>query len=286
MNAPAIYPELGLRVDCGVPVVNSREVAAKFGKRHDNVLRDIKDLEISSELRRSWFRETTSVDGYGRDQPSVDMTRQGFTLLTMGWSGKTAMAFKVRYIQAFDEMELALNEGGPVTGTDLIRAVKEIVAPLAVRFDGQDQAIGRIEDRQERQEDSIDRIEKQLTQLADSKRKHLKPQDKAKLIAAVLHVNGGRCPCGCSRIIVAQEGMKTDFLEFDHFYQVQRADVDSCWPLHRMCNAEFATGKRTRHDFEAAFRAFQSARRRLAGPNLFDLVGVELPAQQGVEKRA
>jgi phage regulator Rha-like protein len=47
-------------------------------------------------------------DAYGRDQPAYDLTREGFTLLAMGWTGEKAMAFKVRYIRGFNEMEAAL----------------------------------------------------------------------------------------------------------------------------------------------------------------------------------
>jgi Rha family phage regulatory protein len=89
-----------------VPVVNSRDVAEKFGKRHDNVLRDIDALiRTSSDLRTSdWFREVrTDVEG-GNSATlvvrSFDLTRDGFTLLAMGWTGPKALAFKIQYIAA------------------------------------------------------------------------------------------------------------------------------------------------------------------------------------------
>lgn len=44
-----------LGVTNGVPTVSSRDIAAQFDKRHDNIIRDISELEISSELRGSWF---------------------------------------------------------------------------------------------------------------------------------------------------------------------------------------------------------------------------------------
>jgi len=46
------------------------------------VLRDIE------ALRRSWFRAVAAQDSYGREQPSFDLTRQGFMLLVMGWTGE------------------------------------------------------------------------------------------------------------------------------------------------------------------------------------------------------
>jgi len=86
---------LRLRADGTVPVVNSRDVAEMFEKDHRHVLRDIKALEIGPDLGRSWFRSATVTDSYGREQPSYDLTRQGFVLLVMGWTGERAMTFKV-----------------------------------------------------------------------------------------------------------------------------------------------------------------------------------------------
>jgi len=81
-----------MRDDTGVPVVNSRDVAETFGKEHSKVLRDIRDLEIEPNLARSWFRQSSVSDSYGREQPSFDLTRDGFTLLVMGFTGERAMA--------------------------------------------------------------------------------------------------------------------------------------------------------------------------------------------------
>ncbi len=61
-------------------------MAEFFGKRHDNVLRDIEN--ISSDLRTSsaahLLLEDQRPDGYGRYQKTYDMTKDGFTLLVMG----------------------------------------------------------------------------------------------------------------------------------------------------------------------------------------------------------
>jgi Rha family phage regulatory protein len=47
--------------------------------------------KIGPDLGRSWFRSATVLDSYGREQPSFDLTRDGFTLLVMGWTGERAM---------------------------------------------------------------------------------------------------------------------------------------------------------------------------------------------------
>jgi len=90
---------------------SSLDVARDFGKRHDNVLQIITTLEISLDLRRSWFRSDARYDTYNRKQPCIDMTRQGWTLLVMGFTGAEAMAWKVAYILKFDEMEEKLGPG-------------------------------------------------------------------------------------------------------------------------------------------------------------------------------
>jgi phage regulator Rha-like protein len=59
-----------LDADGAVALVNSRKVAEAFGKQHDHVLRDIATLEIPPDLGRSWFREVSVPDSYGRPQPS------------------------------------------------------------------------------------------------------------------------------------------------------------------------------------------------------------------------
>jgi Rha family phage regulatory protein len=80
--------QLRVRTDGLVPLVNSRDVADRFGKRHDNVLRDIKALEQPLDLRTaSWFRMVDYVGENGKTELSFDMTRDGFTLLVMGWTG-------------------------------------------------------------------------------------------------------------------------------------------------------------------------------------------------------
>lgn len=86
----------------------SLDVAETFGKRHDHVLRDIKELGCSNEFRLPNFGETYYEDSQGRKQPMAIMTRDGFTLLVMGYTGNLAMKFKEAYIRQFNAMEAVL----------------------------------------------------------------------------------------------------------------------------------------------------------------------------------
>lgn len=85
--------------------VNSLMVAEMFGKRHDKVLRDIRELDCSEEFRLSDFGESSYLNEQNKKQPCYDMTRDGFVFLVMGYRGKKAAQFKELYIKRFNEME-------------------------------------------------------------------------------------------------------------------------------------------------------------------------------------
>lgn len=95
-----------------VPSTNSRDVAEYFGKRHKDVLRRIKNLcrEMSKEFGRRNFTPSSYLTEQGREQPSYDMTKKGFTLLVFGFTGKEARQFQLKYIERFEEMEAALKQ--------------------------------------------------------------------------------------------------------------------------------------------------------------------------------
>ena len=91
-------------------VTDSRTVADSFEKRHDHVLRDIENLKISlPNFGEMFFQtETPDLSGRGRMYKTYIMNRDGFTLLAMGFTGAKAMQWKLKYIEAFNEMEKKL----------------------------------------------------------------------------------------------------------------------------------------------------------------------------------
>lgn len=89
-------------------VVSSLDVAETFGKRHDNVLKDIRELDCSDEFRLLNFEESTYLNSQNKKQPMYYMTRDGFAILVMGYNGEKAMRFKEAYIKQFNAMEKAL----------------------------------------------------------------------------------------------------------------------------------------------------------------------------------
>lgn len=89
-------------------ICTSLDVAETFGKEHKNVLRDIRELGCSEEFNRLNFEPTSYADTMNRKQDAMVMTRDGFTLLVMGYTGELAMKFKEAYIKQFNAMETAL----------------------------------------------------------------------------------------------------------------------------------------------------------------------------------
>lgn len=271
MNLPALCAELRIRPDGEVPVVNSRDVAEFFEKRHDNVLRDIEAILASSDLRgRDWFREVEYIDEQGKPRRSFDLTRQGFTLLVMGWSGVRALKFKTQYIQAFDEMEHALKQR--VAGTDIanliVSGLKEAIAPLAVRFDGQDRAIERIERRQEDQGQRLVNVEATLKNVLRFRRK-ISPTVKAEHVDAEKRL-GSRCPVYPEILVLDDDGRPLS-AEFDHFYTNQHADAAHTWLISKKAHDDITNGRISRDEAAKFFAAYQAQRRRLPGrqPSLF-----------------
>lgn len=91
-----------------ITVVSSLDVAETFGKEHKHVLRDIRELQCSEEFRQSNFGQSEYMNEQNHKQPMYYMTRDGFTILVMGYTGEKAMRFKEAYIKQFNAMEAVL----------------------------------------------------------------------------------------------------------------------------------------------------------------------------------
>ncbi len=90
--------------------VDSLFVAQFFEKEHKNVLADIRriiapDSGLSEDFGQLNFQPTSYTDIWNRKQSAYAMTRDGFTILVMGYTGQKAMKFKEIYIKRFNDME-------------------------------------------------------------------------------------------------------------------------------------------------------------------------------------
>jgi len=90
-------------------VTTSLQVAENFKKQHKDVLENIRNLIAENSATKNMFHEDT-YESRGKKYPMYYMNRDGFTLLAMGFNGKKALNFKLKYIQAFNQMEQRLLE--------------------------------------------------------------------------------------------------------------------------------------------------------------------------------
>ena len=99
----------------GELVVTSRQVAGDFEKRHDHILRNIETL-MENDTTQNWgqyFIKDSYKDNSGKSNKEYLLTRDGFSLLVMGFTGSRALQWKLKYIEAFNQMEQAIKEKNP-----------------------------------------------------------------------------------------------------------------------------------------------------------------------------
>lgn len=147
-------------------VCSSLDVAEKFGKRHQEVLYAIEgrecscngngckkchdrgyqqlgilsgDMEITTKSHLSkMFVKSTYKDEGNRTRPMYLMNRDGFSLLVMGFTGKSALEWKLKYIEAFNKMEsiirekstqmwISAREAGKLTRKSETDVIKELI---------------------------------------------------------------------------------------------------------------------------------------------------------------
>ncbi|OYW63281.1 MAG: hypothetical protein B7Z40_15310 [Bosea sp. 12-68-7] len=114
----AAYLSPVVTIKHGRVVANSRDVAQAFSKRHADVLRAIRELDCSEDFNQRNFAPFKIKDLTGESTSHVDMTRDGFVFLVMGFTGREAAKFKEAYILAFNRMEEELRSMGLIEDAD------------------------------------------------------------------------------------------------------------------------------------------------------------------------
>ena len=118
----------------GQVLASSREVAERFGKTHGSVLKTIcgetrngehvnglcDEILASGNPLTKYFIKSTYMNR-GKEYPEYLMTRDGFSLLAMGFTGKEAVEWKLKYIDAFNQMEDRLKNGNQLTEEEKLK---------------------------------------------------------------------------------------------------------------------------------------------------------------------
>jgi len=128
----------------GRPVVSSCQVAEHFGKQHKNVVRSIEAIIRNApksfgglNFERTSYQVEMPNGGGFKDCPAYDLTRDGFVVVAMGFTGKKAIAWKIAYVQAFNAMEAELARKFPTAGTLTAaqqQEIKELVQAKASAY--------------------------------------------------------------------------------------------------------------------------------------------------------
>lgn len=97
-----------VELDHGEVWTTSLLIADRFDKRHADVLRAVEKLECSAGFAERNFALSEYVDATGRKQPMYRITRDGFSLLAFGFTGRAAAVWKEAFVDAFSRMEREL----------------------------------------------------------------------------------------------------------------------------------------------------------------------------------
>lgn len=124
-------------------VTTSLQIADAFGKLHNEVLKSIRALECSELFRAGNFTLSCYTRKNGnvtKSYPMYYLTRDGFTFLAMGFTGKIAARFKEAYINAFNEMERKL-AGITVREDETINIIRELCDDVNSRIKGHEKML-------------------------------------------------------------------------------------------------------------------------------------------------
>ena len=121
--------EIVYRGESNQPLTNSKLVAEVFSKEHKHVREAIKKLLTTAENStvHKMFSESTYKNEQNKEQPMFIMNQDGFTLLAMGFNGKKAMEFKLKYIEAFNKMKKEIEVTKPSVPQNYLEALKSLV---------------------------------------------------------------------------------------------------------------------------------------------------------------
>jgi len=122
----------------GKLVVSSREIAKNFEKEHKHVMEAVRNLMAENSTVKSLVIESEYVNSRGQAFAEYLLTRDGFTLLAMGFTGKKALEWKLKYIEVFNKMEKELTAPRKLSAIEQLRLQNEVL-------DDHDERLGYLE---------------------------------------------------------------------------------------------------------------------------------------------
>ena len=144
--------ELTIKNYKGISVIDSREVSQMIGKRHDNLIRDIKKyIEViltNSKLRAlDFFVEDSYEDSKGEMRTCYLLTKKGCEMVANKMTGEKGILFTAEYVQAFNKMEEIIQPKLPTTYKEALLqlvAAEEEKERLQLANKQQEQIIGEL----------------------------------------------------------------------------------------------------------------------------------------------
>lgn len=162
--------DIVLATQNGQAVVSSLDIAEKFEKRHDNVMRDVENILkglpkngdtlglLKNEDTPMFYKTEYANEQNGQKYPMYLMNRDGFTLLVMGFNKSAkAMEWKLKYIAAFNEMEKKLAQRPQIQAGNSLQALNLLVKSLNEQQD----AMNRLQVNVDAQSAAIEKLEEQ-----------------------------------------------------------------------------------------------------------------------------
>jgi len=169
--------------------------------------------------------------------PMAVLSRDGFTFLAMGFTGKAAAAWKEKFIAAFNRMELELrNRQTWAMPPELVQAHHEMLRSVAhlgafsiaaeTRLDNHDAVLHQ-------HEEAIAELARQ----AEEKRQHFGAETVCKWNGVIWHYYSGKCPCCQKTQILDQYGRPiSGVYEKDHWKGRGKNGIGDGWPVCKGCN--------------------------------------------------
>ncbi|KSV57208.1 antirepressor [Pediococcus acidilactici] len=135
-------------------VTTSLQVAEVFGKNHRDVLEAIQNKISSAENSAqydSMFAQGEYKDKSGKRNKMYYMNRDGFTFIAFGFTGKKADEFKLKYIEAFNQMEETIKAERiqlPKTPMEVLRLMFEATEETNKKVDRLGNTVQNLTDNQ------------------------------------------------------------------------------------------------------------------------------------------